>query len=311
MRKGDIKMINQETNKLNEIGRMIALAERFASEGQMNLNKTLEAIVYAQIRRAAWNYRPEVTDQSMQAELAQCLDDISQADILPDLVAVLETGQRALEEQRQADLLFEEAPDVFVCRTCGFTAFEVTQKNCPDCGAWSGSFRKFVAFFNRDNAEPSNPFDTLSILQQNADDLKKLAEPLSEKQLTQKPNANNWSIRDHVAHFYDTQVMLDTRVKLMLEHDNPELTALAVYEFATDEGRHPTTAHEILFAFVAKRTKCVVSLLALPLKDLWRPGQHPEFGQLTIMRQAAYLAYHELSHLAEIEELCVQMSKEM
>ena len=104
--------------------------------------------------------------------------------------------------------------------------------------------------------------------------------------------------------------MLDTRVKLMLEHDNPELTTLAVYEFATDEGRHPTMAHEILSAFVSKRTKCVDNPQALPLKDLWRPGQHPEIGQLTILRQATYLAYHELSHLSEIEELCVQMSKE-
>ncbi len=46
-------MTNQETDRLIEIGRMVALAERFASEGQMNLNKVLEAIAYAQIRRAS------------------------------------------------------------------------------------------------------------------------------------------------------------------------------------------------------------------------------------------------------------------
>jgi len=303
-------MTNQGTDKLNEIGRMIALAERFASEGQMNLNKILEAVVYAQIRRAGWNYRPKVTTQSMQAELAQCLDNISQADIMLDLVTVLETGRRALEEQRGADLLIEEAPDVFVCRTCGYAALEAAPDLCPDCGAWSGSFRKFVAFFNRDNAEPDNPLDTLSLLHQNANDLKRLTEHLDEERLMQKPNANEWSIRDHIAHFYDTQVMLDTRVELMLQHDNPELVALAVYDFATDEGRHPTTAHEILSAFISKRTKCVDNLQALPIKDLWRPGQHPEFGQLTILRQAAYLAYHELSHLSEIEALCSQVSKE-
>jgi hypothetical protein len=89
---------------------------------------------------------------------------------------------------------------------------------------------------------------------------------------------------------------------------NTDPNALAVYEFATDESRHPTTAHEILQAFVDKRTKCVDGLQALPLKDLWRPGQHPEFGQLTILRQAAYLAHHEISHLSEIEALCVQTS---
>jgi predicted Zn-ribbon and HTH transcriptional regulator len=303
-------MTNQKIVRLNEIGRMAALAERFAAEGQMNLNKTLEAIAYAQIRRASWNYRPKITTQTMQSELAQSLDDISRAGVSPDLIAFLETGQHALEEKRGADLLIEEAPDVFVCRTCGYAAIESAPEHCPDCGAWSSSFRKFVASFNRDNSEPDNPLDILSILQENADDIKRLAEPLSEEQLSQKPNANDWSIREHVAHFYDTQIMLDTRVKLMLEHDNPELAALAVYEFATDDGRHPTTAHEVLSAFVDKRTKCVDKLRALPNEDLWRPGQHPEFGQLNLLRQAAYLAYHEVSHLSEIEPLCAQMSKE-
>ncbi len=303
-------MTNQETERLIEIGRMVALAERFASEGQMNLNKVLEAIAYAHIRRVAWSYRPEITMQTMQSELAQCLDDMNHSDVSQDFVAVLETGQQALEEKRGADLLIEEAPDVFVCRTCGYAALESAPEHCPDCGGWSANFRKFVAFFNKENTEPDNPLDILSILQKNADDLKRLIESLSEEQLTQKPNANDWSIREHIAHFYDTQVMLDARVKLMLEHDNPELAALAVYEFATDDGRHPTTAHEILSAFVDKRTKCVDKLQALPLEDLWRPGQHPEFGQLTILRQAAYLAYHEVSHLSEIEQLCAKMSKE-
>lgn len=301
-------MKNLKTDKMKEIGRMIALAERYASEGQMNLNKILEAVVYAQIRRASWNYYPKVTTLTMQAELAKCLDGLNQASVSADLVAVLETGQHALAKGRGADLLIEEAPDVFVCRTCGYTTLEATPRHCPDCGAWPGSFRKFVAFFNHDNAEPENPTDTLSLLQQNADNLKSLTEPLTEEQLAQKPNTDEWSIRDHIAHFYDTQVMLDTRVELMLQNDNPDLVALAVYEFATDKGRHPATAHEILEDFVSKRTNSVANLKSLPLKDLWRLGQHPEFGQLTILRQAAYLAYHEISHLSEIGELCILVS---
>jgi hypothetical protein len=51
-----------------DIGRLIALAERFASEGQMNLNKLLEAAVYAEVRRFGWRYRPQVTLTTMQSE---------------------------------------------------------------------------------------------------------------------------------------------------------------------------------------------------------------------------------------------------
>lgn len=296
-------MSNQDNNSLNEMGRMIALARRLADEGQVNLDKTLEAIVYARIRRAAWEYRPEVTAQTMRGELARCLDDLRQWDIEPGLVGVLETGQRALEAQEGWDLRIEEAPDVFVCRTCGFTALGAAPETCPDCGAWPDNFRRFVALFNKDSDEPTHPLYILSLLQRTADDLKSLVEPLSEEQLSHSPVEDVWSIRDHVAHFYDTQVMLETRIKLMREHDDPELTALAVYEYATDADRHQTTAHAILSAFVMMRTKVMQELHEMPLEDLWRTGRHPEFGRITILRQAAYLAYHELSHLAEIKRL--------
>lgn len=38
-------------------------------------------------------------------------------------------------------------------------------------------------------------------------------------------------------------------------------------------------------------------------RDLWRTGRHPEFGQLTVLRQAAYMAFHEQTHLPEVEAL--------
>ncbi len=50
------------------IGRATALAERFADEGYMNLSKLMEAGVYSQVRRAAWEHRPKVTKATMQSE---------------------------------------------------------------------------------------------------------------------------------------------------------------------------------------------------------------------------------------------------
>ena len=48
------------------LARAAALAERFADEGYLNLNKLLEAGIYSQVRRAAWDYRPKVTRDTMQ-----------------------------------------------------------------------------------------------------------------------------------------------------------------------------------------------------------------------------------------------------
>jgi rubrerythrin len=296
--------MEQQTTKWSEgIPRMVALAERFAGEGQMNLNKLLEAAVYAQTRRAAWRYRPEVTAESMQAELETSLQFLKREGITSELVEALEKGYQGLVEQRSTDLPLSDAPDAFVCRTCGHLTMDAAPNRCPDCGSWPGRFRKFVAFFNGDNIEPINPVEVIYLFSRNAEDLESLVHGLSEEQLTQTPAENEWSIRDHVAHFYDAQEMLDTRLELMLKHDDPELTAVAIYDYATEEVGRPENTADMLAEFLDLRTQSIAQLESLPLKDLWRTGRHSEFGRITILRQVAYLAYHEQTHLAEIEAL--------
>jgi len=299
--------MNSQNDLPHELGRLIALAERCASEGQMNLNKLLEAAVYSQIRNFGWCYHPQVTLATMQSELEAGLQFLRQVNAAPELITALEIGQQTLAEHRHGDLLVSEAPDAFVCRSCGHVALGAAPDHCPECGSWSGRFRKFVAFFNRDNIEPINPMDVLALLTRNAEGLTRLVDGLGEKVAAKRPSDMDWSIHEHVAHFYDTQGMLDRRIELMLNDDDPELSALAVYELAKEADQHPSTTRKLLSAFNEKRAKCVARLESLPLKDLWRTGRHPEFGQLTILRQAAYLAFHEQTHLPEIEALRQQM----
>ena len=295
-------------HSIRELARLTALAERFADEGQMNLNKLVEAAVYAKIRRAGWKHRPQISKDMMQDELINAVQALRQDGAAPELVVAMEIGLHALQTGRGGDMMRDEAPDVFVCRACGHTALGQPPDHCPDCGAWPGRFRRFVAFFNQDNIEPLNPTAVLDLLAENGDELAGLVDELSEETANRQPADDVWSIRDHIAHFYDTQGMLDTRVDLMLNHDHPDLSALAVYEFATEADRHPTTARGILETFCRKREACVARLRERPLSDMYRTGQHPEFGELTILRQAAYLAFHEQVHLAEIEALCREAS---
>ena len=93
---------------------------------------------------------------------------------------------------------------------------------------------------------------------------------------------------------------------VMLNHEDPDLTAYAVYELATEKERHPETAREIVEVFSQKRLSCVRRLREIPLNDLYRTGRHPSFGQLTVIRQVAYMANHEQDHLPEIEALCLR-----
>ena len=291
------------------LGRTTALAERFADEGYLNLNKLLEAAVFSQVRRAAWEYRPKITRDTMQSELETSIQFLEQITSAPELLEALELGNQALIEERNADLPLADAPDCFVCRTCGHLALSKPPAHCPECGSWPGRFRKFVAVFNMDNYEPINPVEVIQLFAQNAQDLAGLVEGLSEEILTRKPAADAWSMRDHVAHFADAQEMLDTRLELMLRHEDPELQALAIYENAADEAGRPATTNDMLNQFLERRGKSISLLESLPLRDLWCTGRHTEFGRITIIRQVAYLAYHEQTHLPEIEALRRQFTE--
>lgn len=300
-------MDKSSSNWSTGIPRMISLAERFASEGQMNLNKILEAAAFAKARRAAWLTRPKVTAHSMMDDLEETIHNLKNDQVGREIIPLLEKGLGGLASQSRADMVYNDAPDVFVCRVCGHSALSSPPTSCPECGSWPGSFRKFVAIFNRDNMEPINPLELIQLLDRNAVDLANLVRGLTEEQLTQNPLENEWSLRDHIAHFYDTQEMLETRLELMLTQDDPDLEAIAVFEFATEEDRHPRPTEVMLKEFMDRRARTVKQLEDLPLKDLWRTGQHTDFGQLTIIRQVTYLAYHEQSHLAEIEALREQV----
>ena len=157
--------------------------------------------------------------------------------------------------------------------------------------------------------EPLNPVEVIQLFASNAIDLVGLVEGLSDEQLSQKPAADEWSMRDHVAHFYDAQEMLDTRLELMLEHDDPELAAMAIYEDAGEDEGRPDTTVGLLSEFLNLRARSITLLEGLPLKDLWRTGVHTEFGRITVLRQVAYLAYHEQTHLPEIEALREKFKK--
>ena len=102
--------MNSSEGGINEIARLVALAERCASEGQMNLNRLLEAAVFAEIRRVGWRYSPKITARDMLPQLRVSLQALKQGDVDPGLVAALEAGSRALASP--ASLAYRAAPRV-------------------------------------------------------------------------------------------------------------------------------------------------------------------------------------------------------
>jgi hypothetical protein len=292
-------MTKNQTDLLEGIPQLLALAGRFEAEGQVNLSKLLEATVYSRLRRAARQFQPVITADNMHIEFDMALELLKRDDLNPELLATLELGRRILADEHVP--LIQDAPDFFVCRTCGSAAPGQAPDRCPGCGAWTGGFRKFVGTFNGDNTEPLNPLEVVTLLTSNAAALKMLVEGLSQEEMNRRPAEQAWAIHQHVAHFRDAQETLETRVNLMLTQDNPELVVVALYDMATEASASSTS--DLLADYLDRRTRLVAQLETLPLRDFWRPGWHQEFGSITILRQLAYMANHEQSHFPDIEAL--------
>ncbi len=121
--------------------------------------------------------------------------------------------------------------------------------------------------------------------------------------MVQQPSEGQWSIRNVISHLRDAQVVMDFRVNLLLDKENPKIESQAVFEWATREQEHPPSTHDLLNTYRSLREDTITMLEAIPLKDWWRAGRHEEFGDVTIQQQASYFACHEITHLPQIETL--------
>ena len=112
-----------------------------------------------------------------------------------------------------------------------------------------------------------------------------------------------------MSHLRDAQGVLSIRLNLIIEQENSLLESKAVFEWATKEEEHPPTTQEIFDTYRASRQETIARLESIPLSDWWRPGQHEEFGPVTLRQQVSYFASHETTHLPQIELLCRQSAE--
>ncbi|HSM56795.1 MAG TPA: hypothetical protein VK879_11635 [Candidatus Sulfomarinibacteraceae bacterium] len=78
---------------------------------------------------------------------------------------------------------------------------------------------------------------------------------------------------------------------------------VALAERLADEGQ--MNLNKLLEAVVyARSRRAAKTRWRRNRRAFYRTGRHSEFGDVTIVRQAAYFAFHEQTHLPDIEGLC-------
>jgi uncharacterized damage-inducible protein DinB len=295
-------MTNRNADWSDTLSHLLALAAKLEGEGQYNIAKLARAVAESLTGQAAFEIALPSDREELADEIGRSVAALSQLDVDEALLDALTRGAATMSEGRLP--LIDETPNPHVCRTCGHIVLNPPAEKCPVCGAWPPTFKQYLPVYWLDALEP---FAALERLRQTPLDVAALLEGLSEKALSQRPEDGGWAIRNIVSHLRDAQGVLNFRLGLLLEQENPALESKAVFEWATKEEEHPPTCQEIFDTYRASRQETLVRLESIPLSDWWRTGQHEEFGTVTLRQQVSYFGSHEITHLPQIESLRTQL----
>jgi hypothetical protein len=275
-----------------------ALAAKLEGEGQYNNAKLVRAAAEAIIRQAAYQRGQSAEKSNLLRSMRHAIELVSAFGLSDDLIQALQHGTEAMESSRLP--LIHETPDAYVCRTCGYLALNEPKTSCPTCGARPQTFIGYAAVYW---LEALTPPEALEHLRQTPKDVASLLAGLTEEITNQMPESGGWNLHSAVAHLRDAQAVLEMRIHLMLENDNPRLESQAVFEWAEQEGELAETTADIFGSYDQSRERTLTLLESLPRNDWQRTGEHEEFGTLTIQKQVSYFAFHELIHMPQIESL--------
>ena len=255
--------------------------------------KLLRGAASALATRDAYAAGP-LTGDDLIAEL-ESLGETLRAAGMPDAfsTAMRHVVAAAAEER---ELLLVEAPELFVCRTCGTLVMAQAPDRCPTCGERAITFREFPPTYY---LEPLPVPGLLDALDTAEGELRALVSGLTDEQMDHKPLPNEWGVRDVISHLLFAERLLAERVRLLLTEDDPDLAGAAVWNYSTD----PRTASDLLDDFSESRGRTLAALRGLSLEGWERSGRHSEFGRVTVRQQASYFAKHERHHFPQIESI--------
>jgi len=275
--------------------RLLALAAAVEREGRYNVAKLLRAAAWAQVQRDADDLLP---DAPRGAALIDALGAVAEAFAddtqLAPLAAPLRAGAAVFAAGGVP--LLESVPDPRVCRRCGEVALAGAPLTaCPRCGADEATFltQRPVWWLER-----HDPATALASLERTPDKVTSLLMQIPASARTSRPEAATWSAHEVVAHLRDAQGVLEQRVGLILEHDDPDLEAKMVWSW--NDAERPDSTDAVLAEYRASRDRVLARLRAAPAEAWWRTGRHTEFGRLTLTQQVSYFAAHEPTHLRQL-----------
>lgn len=109
-----------------------------------------------------------------------------------------------------------------------------------------------------------------------------------------------WNVVYMVCHLRDLEKAYVERLRMMLSEDNPTFPANDPAELAERNNYASADLRAALAEFEALRREFIRIVEGLTPDQWERRGQHPAFGETTILTQAINNAIHDLDHIEQI-----------
>lgn len=138
-----------------------------------------------------------------------------------------------------------------------------------------------------------------------------LIDGLSEDQVRRQLNPGKWSIFENIVHLQTYQHTFISRVKQILEGDNPS------FEKYTAEGdplfldNCHKSFREIMQDYISMRKEIASGIITFPETDYVKKGGHPAFGEMTLLQWINFFLLHEAHHLFTIFKMAAALRKEV
>ncbi len=145
----------------------------------------------------------------------------------------------------------------------------------------------------------------INILNRTSTVLRDLLQDLPPAFIENNEGENTWNPFDVIGHLiYGEQVNWIPRAKMILEF-GMDKTFTPFDRFAQFEASKGKTMPELLEKFERLRQENIVTLkeMQLSAQDLEKPGNHPEFGSITLAQLLATWVAHDLDHIVQISRV--------
>lgn len=129
----------------------------------------------------------------------------------------------------------------------------------------------------------------------------------TDEQVRRNVVPGKWSIFENIVHLQTYQHIFISRVKEILEGNNPEF---ARYTAEADplflDNCHRST-REILQDLITIRKEMTAGMLGFTGVDLAKTGTHPRFGNMNLLQWMNFFLLHEAHHLFTVFKLGAEL----